>query len=230
MSSNSGANDINITNNETLIVGTVSAGQNINLSTLTGDVDIDSPIELSSSNTLKLQSPGNIAINASIEGTGNTSVGNLELSAGGSGTITDTGAINVNNFSIGSGNWYQNNSTLPVFTVGNDFNLGPDDEFLGEFDSTFTRVAGGDGSSGNPYLIADIYGLQGAATLPLNTNYKLANSIDATVTQNWNTTFSFDSGEGFDPIALTNGTAYTGVFNGNGFTISNLTILEFSWG
>ncbi len=52
--------------------------------------------------------------------------------------------------------------------------------------------------------------------LNLGASYSLANDIDATETSNWN------AGNGFAPIGISS--PFTGTFNGNGFTISNLFI------
>ena len=83
--------------------------------------------------------------------------------------------------------------------------------------ASFIRVTNGDGSASNPYLIADIYGLQGMAG-PANAtkNIKLVHDIDATSTSGWN------SGQGFRPLAATS--PYLATFNGQGFTIDGLTI------
>ncbi|MEG1052246.1 MAG: YDG domain-containing protein, partial [Janthinobacterium sp.] len=67
------------------------------------------------------------------------------------------------------------------------------------------------------YLLADIYGLQGIASLGLGNNYRLAGNIDASGTVNWN------NGQGFVPIAG-GGSGFSGVFDGGGFTLSNLKI------
>ena len=85
---------------------------------------------------------------------------------------------------------------------------------------SFLRAAAGDGSSGNPYQIADVYGLQGigSSSTLLATNYALANSIDASGTAAWN------GGAGFAPIGGNNSDSFTGTLNGNGNTISDLTI------
>ncbi|GLQ97757.1 GLUG motif-containing protein [Dyella mobilis] len=49
-------------------------------------------------------------------------------------------------------------------------------------------------------------------------DYVLGNAIDASATSGWN------GGAGFTPIGIPTATAFTGVFDGLGFTISNLTI------
>src|SRR5581483_9225363 len=91
--------------------------------------------------------------------------GTFVLSAAGS--ISDpSAAVTVGKFILNGGSWSQVSSTLPTFTASTDFELNNG--------STFLRATGGDGSSGNPYTLVDIYGLQGVATIPAGTNYALA--------------------------------------------------------
>ncbi len=139
-----------------------------------------------------------------------TAPGSFTLSAG--GNITANSAVNTGIFDLKGGSWSQVNDTLPPFSA-TDFRISG---------GSFLRALGGDGTSGSPYRISDIYGLQGigsSAILP-TTYYSLANNIDASATSTWN------SGAGFKPIGTgeTDATAFTGNFNGGGHTISNLTI------
>ena len=155
----------------------------------------------SSSFTLTLNAARNIAINSAITATN----GGLTLSA--ANAISGSDAVNVGRFTLQSGAWSQNTASLPSFSA-TDFTLGG---------GSFLRVTGGDGS-GSPYQIADIYGLQGigSSTALLSDSDVLANSIDATGTSGWN------SGAGFAPIGSYN--QFQGTFDGQGHTISNLTI------
>jgi filamentous hemagglutinin family protein len=120
--------------------------------------------------------------------------------------ITASGAVNVGTFSLQSGAWTQIQSTLAPFSATN-FVIGGS--------SWFTRALGGDSSQGNPYLIADVYGLQGMATLN-GSYYKLANDIDASGSVNWN------GGAGFSAIGSSSGNYFSGGLDGAGHTISNL--------
>jgi hypothetical protein len=53
----------------------------------------------------------------------------------------------------------------------------------------------------------------------LSNSYKLNNNIDASVTSVWNT------GSGFIPVGTTNiAGAFSGIFDGCGYTINNLFI------
>ena len=136
-----------------------------------------------------------------------TASGALTLSV--NGGIGATEAVNVGTFTLANGNWSQDTVSLPSFTAQNFVING----------GSFLRAAGGNGSGGSPYQITDVYGLQGigSSAALLADNYVLANSINASGTANWN------GGAGFAPIgnATTN---FTGTFNGNGNSVSSLTI------
>jgi filamentous hemagglutinin family protein len=214
---------------------------NANL-TLNADnsVTVASDISWNAATTLKLSTNNtggsSIAINAAI--TDSNASGGLTLAtANAADPISATGAISVANFILQSGAWVQNvdpvpaapagqpanpstgYSQLPGFTVTNDF------EIQG---GTFLRTSGGDGSSGNPYQVVDVYGLQGlTGFLGSNANIGLnstgSTTIDASGTSTWN------GGLGFMPIGFTtpNGSSfnsYTGTFGQSGGEIDNLTI------
>ncbi len=207
-----GTLDAALNTSNILVTTTNSSGTGL------GNITVVDPITWTAATTLSLTAANNIAINANIYGTSNgaingTPTGGLILTAGSnSKTITATGNIAVANFDLAKGAWSQNTATLPSspsFTASNNFTIASGASFL--------RVAGGSGTAGSPYQITDVYGLQGIATQPLSNSYILNNTIDATVTQNWN------SGAGFVPIG-TSSTPFTGNFNGAGFTINNLYI------
>ena len=192
-----------------------------------GDIIVNSAIAWTSNSTLSLIASEYIDINAPITAT----TGGLTLSAFNdtqsltAGTIgsgssvgvaptTMTQAIDVANFTLESGQWLQSATSLPAFTVADDFIISSGSTYNNGFAAQFTRL---NTTSGNG--ISDIFGLQGIATGPLTTDYILTNNIDATVTQYWN------SGAGFIPIG-TAATPFTGTLNGssNIYTINNLFI------
>ena len=184
----------------TLTAGEMNASGN-------GDIIVDSPLSWTTATTLTLNAYNNIAINASIT----AASGGLTLNA--ENAILATAAVDIGTFNLQSGAWTQVASTLPAFSA-TDFTLSG---------GSFLRALGGDGSSGTPYQIADIYGLQGIGSsyALLASDYVLANNINATGTANWN------GGAGFVPIGnLTTdlGVGFNGTFNGQGNTISNLVI------
>ncbi len=121
------------------------------------------------------------------------------------GTYNQNAALSIGgNFSQGGGAFVSNPAN--TFTVGNNFSLTG---------GTFSRFTGL-GTGSDPYLIYDVYGLQGMRGF-LSSTFGLHNDIDASATSNWN------SGEGFIPIGK-NLTPFTGTFNGNNYTTSNLFI------
>ena len=176
-----------------------------------GDINIASDLAWSSTNTLTLNAYHDINITAQIT----AATGGLTLTAG--NAITDTADLAVGTFRLTNGAWVQN-GTLPAFSA-TDFSFDPQN-------ASFLRVSGGDGSLGNAYQIADVYGLQGMASSNLLTdNFVLASAIDASGTVNWN------GGAGFIPIgtdgnggAFNSGYGFTGTFNGQGNYIDSLTI------
>jgi len=127
-----------------------------------------------------------------------------DLSLSASGAITASGDVRVSGaFTLQSGSWTQNSASLPALSA-TDFKLNG---------GSFLRVSGGDGSASSPYQLADVYGLQGAATQASSNSYVLVKDIDASATAGW-------SG-GFQPLASS---GYSGVFDGASHTISGLTI------
>src|SRR5207244_2529515 len=73
-----------------------------------------------------------------------------------------------------SGAWSQVSATLPSFAASNFVLNG----------GSFLRALGGNGSTATPYLLTDVYGLQGVQGF-LGSSFKLANDIDAGGTSGW---------------------------------------------
>jgi filamentous hemagglutinin family protein len=172
-----------------------------------GNITVASGIVWTGTGTLTLTADNDIAINAAIGGNN----GGLTLSAGNS--ISAPAAVSVGTFTLNSGTWSQISSSLPSFSA-TDFRISG---------GTFIRALSGDGSGGNPYQIADIYGLQGIGSSGMLANaYVLANDIDASGTALWH------SGAGFAPLgdnsSSSDATRFTGVFDGQGHVIGNLYI------
>ncbi len=82
--------------------------------------------------------------------------------------------------------------------------------------SNIFAFAGGDGSVSSPYQVNTINSLQSVANYPTS-YFILTSDIDASPTQEWN------GGDGFEPIGSTI-TPFSGTFDGQGYTISNLLI------
>ncbi len=155
----------------------------------------------------------NNAANWTLLGISQTSSGSVTLIN--SGIITPTGAVSTGSFTLSGGTWDQVSATLPGFTASTGFNIAG---------ATFIRALGGDGVS-TPYQLADIYGVQGigSSSTMISSSYVLANNIDASVTQGWY------NGQGllvgFVPIgAAYPSNSFSGQFDGQGHTISNLYI------
>jgi filamentous hemagglutinin family protein len=149
-----------------------------------------------SANTLTLSAQNNININSAMNGSGTA---NLALQYG-------QGAVAAGN--------------LSTYIVNAPVNLpaGPH----------FSTLLGSDGTVMNYTVITEL-GLQGSTTGTdlqgingsLQINYALGANIDATATANWN------AGAGFSPIDIPVSTGvFSGVFDGLGHTINNLTINE----
>jgi filamentous hemagglutinin family protein len=175
------------------------------------------------SGTLALTTGGGVGvtINSPYTMDGGLNVGGtLTLNTG--TTISALHNVSAAGFILQSGTWEQivnsggngGNITgsLPMFADTGDFEV--------QGTSTFERFAGGSGTTGSPYQVTDVYGLQGVASPSdslLGDSFVLGNNINATTTTNWN------GGAGFVPIG-TQANNYTGTFNGAGNTINGLTI------
>ncbi len=204
-----GASDNNSHVHTQVLQNSLIGGTNVTLETQAagtqdGNITVVDPIVWSGNATLTLEAHNNIVFNDYIHAPG----GGLTLSAGNNITTGAEGHINVGTFMLSAGNWSQVSGNLPVF-IARDFRFDSDN-------SSFIRALGGSGTSGSPWQLTDIYGLQGLATT-LGAHAVLANDIDATGTAGWN------SGAGFSPVgsALE---SFTGSLDGDGFVIDGLTI------
>lgn len=202
-----------------------------------GNITVATALGWSAATTLTLTAAGDIAINAAITAPS----GGLTLNAGsetvmpasavpadgkitlsGGGTITDGAALDVGTFTLNVGNWVQTGASLPAFHASNFVLPGQTGTLSGGvftvYGGSFLRAAGGDGSTSTPYVITDIYGLQGLNSLRPYA-YALGNDIDASGTAGWN------GGAGFLPIGQSNGIfKFNGSLDGRGHSITDLTI------
>lgn len=187
-----------------------------------GNITISAPLSWSTETTLLLDALNDITINAPID----AAAGGLQFDTFGDITTGAAGSIDVDQFRVIRGNWRQISETLPSFAA-NVFTSGDADG-----NRSFLRALGGDGSAGNPYLITDIYGLQGIdSDVLLDQHFALANSIDASGTARWTSTTNLPGtfqriGRYFaaTPAAGEAISPFTGSIDGRGHTISNLTI------
>ena len=81
----------------------------------------------------------------------------------------------------------------------------------------------GDGSSSDPHEISNASELQ-AMEDDLDANYELVADIDASGTAQWNNSQGFDPVGGANTTSDTPGSSFSGTFDGNGHTITGLTI------
>jgi filamentous hemagglutinin family protein len=171
-----------------------------------GQIVVDQTL---TANTLSLSAGGGVTINSSlVAGTG----GLLTLSAGNIINVSPDAAIETGSFILGGGNWIQVGAgSLAGFSASFDF------EILGG--ASFLRALNGAGTATNPYLVSDVFSLQGigSSAALLADSYQLSSSFTAGGTGTWN------GGSGFVPIG-TAAAPFTGSLNGGGMTIDALFI------
>ncbi|MGU3493618.1 beta strand repeat-containing protein [Xanthobacteraceae bacterium A53D] len=171
-----------------------------------GALTLSSPVAWSNTASLSLTTTGGIGNGMTL---GAITAANGTLSLSSSGIIIADGAVNMGTFRLTAGHWQQFDATLPAFHA-TDFRLTPSASFL--------RATAGDGSLLTPYVIADVYGLQGMASHTLAaSNFNLGADIDASGTAGWN------AGAGFLGIG-DDGLAFSGTLNGQNHAITGLTI------
>ncbi|MGC1506386.1 MAG: MBG domain-containing protein [Sulfitobacter sp.] len=194
-----------------------------------GRIEINAPLSWSSGSILSLNAetafgafvPNAIEINAPITAPN----GQLRLTAvetaGASfpsPQIIETGAngdIDVGHFQIVTGDWLQLGTDFP----GADLPSFAADNFVLQ-EAVFLRALSGNGV-GSPYLLTDIYGLQGVHG---SFNFALANDIDASVTSGWESVGPLTNGvrnSGFVPLS------FFGDFEGNRNAITDLFIRQY---
>ncbi len=168
---------------------------------------------------------------ATIDGRFTGSVFSLGIGSGYSGTLTQSRAMNISGDYQQAGGSYLQNGTLAIthdfhqtagtftattpgtntLSVGGDFSIPATS-------GAFNRFGGAGTSEGDPYLIYDVYGLQGMSEyLAAGTYFSLAEDIDASNTVNWN------ASAGFSPIG-TFGNDFKGQLNGQSHVITGLYI------
>ncbi|MGE1153881.1 filamentous hemagglutinin N-terminal domain-containing protein, partial [Pseudomonas kitaguniensis] len=168
-----------------------------------GDLNIQAPVTWNAATTLSLLTFRDLNIDQPISGVN----GGLQLNVARNVNVNST--IDVGTFNFLGGTWSQISANLPAFHA-NDFRLNG---------GSFLRVKGGDGSSSSPYLVTDVYGLQGMQNF-LSSHFKLANDIQAIGTQSWNCTSSCS---GFVPIGNFD-RPFMGSLEGDGHLIDKLQV------
>lgn len=131
-------------------------------------------------------------------------------------SVSDGGKENIIQSDVEDSVDDSNSSTsTPTATPAPSYDTAPSNtsEVLNNMD--------GSGTCSDPYVVTNVYELQ-AIDEDRDACYELGNDIDASYTANWNPDGDSEN-EGFDPIA-TNSDPFTGTLDGNGHTITGLTI------
>lgn len=140
----------------------------------------------------------------------NVAITAININAGYSGTITQTGNVAVTNFTQVVGYWVCTDPVTYTFSASTNFNV-PAFNATGNF-SRFTT----DGSSRKE--IRDVYDLQACKPL-MGSSLIVINDINAAISSGW--THSY--GAGYIPIGYDGGGGnFTGTFDGGNYIISNL--------
>lgn len=163
-----------------------------------GNIEVNAEIYWDAATALTLSADNNININADITATNSESKLNLQYGQT---------AANI------EANYYLNDGATINLHAGNNLTIlkGPDAANTIEY-----QVITSLGNAGST-TATDLQGIRG----DLSQNYALGADIDAQASKSWN------SGSGFNPIG-SNSSPFTGVFNGLGHSISNLTVYRSS--
>jgi filamentous hemagglutinin family protein len=170
-----------------------------------GDITVASGISWLTNATLTLSAYRNIAVNANITSAGG---GGVVLRADNAGTGTGTTTFGGGRVSTAGAVSIFHNPTGSSSTVNATKYTAP----------TLTNFSGNvtGGATLNTYMLVNtVYDLQNIKN-NLAGVYALGRDIDASATASWN------GGAGFTPVG--GSTAFTGTFDGQGQTISSLTI------
>ena len=160
-----------------------------------GNLNVNDAVSWSANTALTLTATNNVNVNANVSATGN-SAGLLinPNTTNGGVAASGTGQFNLNNGAAIT----LSGATPSLAIAGTAY--------------TVINSLGAAGSS----TASDLQGMKGDLTL----HYALGSNIDASATASWN------AGAGFSPVGYTSAgaTTFTGIFDGLGHTISNLTI------
>ena len=171
-----------------------------------GDITVADPVTWSNGHSLTLLAHRNITINAAITNTGGA---NIVLHA--DNANTGTGLV-----AFGSGGQISTSGAVSIFytPAGNDNTTVNPTSYTNAID--FSGNVTGGGTLASYMLVSTLFDLQNMQN-NLSGSYALASNIDASGTASWN------GGAGFVPVGNST-TAFTGKLNGQGHTITGLTI------
>ncbi|MFZ3308599.1 MAG: filamentous hemagglutinin N-terminal domain-containing protein, partial [Xanthobacteraceae bacterium] len=176
----------------------------------TGSIDVNSAIAWTSGAALTLSAYNNIAVGANITSTGGGAVTlHADNTGTGSGTVSFSGGAKI----ATSGGTGPKTVTIFYNPTGNNNSTVNSTSYTTPT-SYSTDVTSGKGTLTAYMLVNTVYDLQNMQN-NLSGAYALGTNINASATSGW-------TSGGFVPIGLTS--YFTGTFNGEGYTISNLTI------
>ncbi|MFA4993117.1 MAG: GLUG motif-containing protein, partial [Candidatus Omnitrophota bacterium] len=194
----------------------IASGSTVNILanplSVTGDLTVDGTLDIQGNS---LTVTGIFALNNTLKLTGDSpslSVPTMGIGATVAYTAT-SGSRPIQNWSYynltisGAGGTFISDPTQ-ILSVANSFIITA---------GAFNRFTG-TGTALDPYLIYDVYGLQGMKGY-LTAYFKLNNDIDAAAASTWN------AGKGFSPVG-NNTTKFSGSFDGNNKIISGLYIKD----
>ena len=170
-----------------------------------GDITVASGISWSTDATLTLSAYRNIAVNSNITSTGG---GGVVLRADNSGTGTGTVTFGGGQISTAGAVSIFYNPTGSNATVNATSYTAPTQ-------TNFSGNVTGGGTLNTYMLVNTLADLQNIRN-NLSGTFALGRDVDAGATSSWN------GGAGFSPVG--GSTAFTGTFDGQGQTVSNLTI------
>jgi filamentous hemagglutinin family protein len=178
-----------------------------NVSSGNGDIIVASSISWNSAHSLTLSAYRNVDVNANITNTSGAAAVNLRADNTGTGNGTVSFGESVHISTAGAVSIFYNPSVNPFGSVVNNTSyVSPTENFTGD-------VTGG-GTFAAYMLVNTVYDLQNIQN-NLSGTYSLGRNIDASATASWN------GGTGFVPIT---GSGFTGLLDGHGWTIDQLTI------
>lgn len=149
---------------------------------------------------------GDLALNGGIA----TNGGSFYLEAVGDITPTSAASVDAGEFRLVGGNWDQAGGTIAPFAVTSFWRNGT---------ASFLRAASGDGSTGNPYVITDVFGLQGIDSPSVTgASFRLGNTINARGTAGWY--YPTLDASGFSALGST--TPFSGALDGDGHAVEGL--------
>ncbi|WP_147290469.1 beta strand repeat-containing protein [Pannonibacter phragmitetus] len=186
---------------------TITTGGSGSAGAQAGNITVADAVTWTSGSRLALSAYGDIAVNANLAGGAGSSIV-LRADNSGTGTGTVTFGSGITATASGGVSLYYNPSGNDNSTVNSTSYTAP---------VNYSANAGASTTITAYMLVNTVHDLQNMKNR-LSGIYALGRDIDASATASWN------SGAGFAPIGVNIGSPFTGTFDGDGHTISGLTI------